>query len=74
MTEVSAVRRAIFIERALSSTDCKGSNGSLCRAWKTTKRSQEGMRYGLRGFNLRTPLRNLIIRLCFPNDLSFTVS
>ncbi len=57
------------IQRAyssLSSTDWRGSNGSLCKAWRTTERSQDGMRHGLWGFNLHTPLRNLIIRSCSP--------
>lgn len=64
--EVSLVRRAVFKERALKSTDSRVSKGAICRPRKTTEKSQERIRHGLGGFNLLAPLRNLMIRLCFP--------
>jgi len=44
--EANATRSAVFIDRKLRSTDCKGPKGALCRAVRTTERCQEGTRGG----------------------------
>lgn len=60
----------IFKERALNSTDSRGSKGALCRACKTKERSKECISCCL--WELK--LRNLIIRSCFLRDFPFTAS
>ncbi len=55
LTEANAVRSAVFNDRNLSSTDCRGSKGSSLKAVRTEGRSQEGTRWGRGGFNPRRP-------------------
>ncbi len=74
LTEANAVRSTVFNDRNLSSTDCRGSKGSSFKAVRTEGRSQEGTRWGRRGFNLLAPLRNLTTKSCFPTDLPSTAS
>ncbi len=74
LTVANAVRSTVFSDRNLSSTDCRGSNGAPLKADRTEERSQEGTRWGRRGFSLLAPLRNLMTRSCFPRDLPSTAS
>jgi len=66
---ILSLKRAVFRDKIFSSTYSSGSKWALCRPESTPERSQEGIRYGLGGSSLLTPLRNLMIRLCFPSDL-----
>ncbi len=57
------VRSTVLKDRILSSTDSSGSKPSLWSPASTTERSQDGT---------RAPIRNLMIRSCFPRDWSST--
>ncbi len=55
--------------------DClQGSNWPCCSALSTRDRSQEGIEGDRGGFNLLTPLRNLMTQSCFPTNFPSTGS